>query len=86
MYSYLYIFVFLVLIMFLLRVFIPVFIWLLPVIFVYFIVKSIFSKKKKQPEQDFYQYTETKKGNYSSNNSDVIDVDYIVVDEEINTQ
>lgn len=86
MYSYLYIFVFLVLIMFLLRVFIPIFIWLLPLILIYFIVKSIFSKKKKQPEQDFYQYTETKKEEYSSNSKDVIDVDYTVVEEKTNTQ
>lgn len=88
MYNYLYIFCFLILIMFLLRLFIPIVIWLLPIILVFIVIRSLFARKKQTHQEEYYQYDDTSntKQSYTQSDGDVIDVDYTVVDEETNTQ
>ena len=76
-YSYLYIFCVLILLMFLIRIFLPFIVYLIPILFIVFVLKSIFSKKEKHT----YEYKEEYSENMNSS-PDIIDVDYKVVDEK----
>lgn len=85
-YGWIYlVFVFLI-IMFLMRFLMPVFIFLLPILFVFYIVKALFgSKKKTYTHTTSYDETYHNQDSTSQNQSrdpNVIDVDYKVVDEK----
>ena len=72
---------------FLIRIFVPFIVYLIPVLLVVFVVKSLIdnSKKKKEPEEEYTEYKENTDYQHSYTSEDIIDVDYTVVDEENNT-
>ena len=78
-YNYLYLIGSLILLMFVLRFFIPLLICLIPVFVIVYFIKRIMNKKKEEKEE--YEYYETNSSSYNAQ-SDVIDVDYKVVDVE----
>lgn len=79
--NYIYIFCLLVLFMFLVRIFVPFLIWLLPVFLVYFIIKSLFKRRKTKKEETYQQQDYQ---SYSQYNNDIIDVDYTVREDDTN--
>lgn len=79
--NYIYIFCLLVLFMFLVRIFVPFLIWLLPVFLVYFIIKSLFKRRKIKKEETYQQQDYQ---SYSQYNNDIIDVDYTVREDDTN--
>lgn len=83
-YSYIYLFCLLILFMFIMRFFLPLIIYLIPVFFIVFILKTIFGSKKKTQTHESYDHNQDTyyQQNQQSSNPDVIDVDYKVVDEE----
>lgn len=79
--NYIYIFCLLVLFMFLVRIFVPFLIWLLPVFLAYFIIKSLFKRRKTKKEETYQQQDYQ---SYSQYNNDIIDVDYTVREDDTN--
>lgn len=85
-YGWIYFVLIFLVIMFLMRFLMPVLIFLLPILFVYYIVKAIFGPKKKTYTHTT-SYDETYQNQQSTSQSqsrdpNVIDVDYKVVDEK----
>jgi Ca2+/Na+ antiporter len=90
-YNYLYLVLLLVLFMFLARIFLPIVIYLLPVFLIIYIVKSIIKYRKIKKEMNNNEYTQTthstNQNHTYSSDSDIIDVDYKIVEEkETDTQ
>ena len=85
-YSFLYILCFLIIAAFLIRIFVPFIVYLFPVFLIVFVIKSFMNNRKSiEPEQEYSEYQEDTNYQNSYTSSDVIDVDYTVVDEETNT-
>ncbi len=84
-YSFLYLLIFMMIIMFVLRIFLPIVIWLLPVFIVLWLITTIFrSRPKRKDQTTTYDQTYYQQDTYQqqSSNPDIIDVDYKVVDEK----
>lgn len=83
-YNFLYSLCFLILMMFLLRIFLPFLIYLIPVFLVVYIIKALSRKKKTNNStyEETYYHQDTYNQPNQSSNPDIIDVDYKVVDEE----
>lgn len=81
-YSFIYLFIALILIMFLIRLFLPLFVYLVPILVVIWVVKHRFDRKKKEKAESEQTY-EYHQSTYDTS-SDIIDVDYTVVDEQNN--
>lgn len=84
-YSFLYLLIFLIIIMFVLRIFLPMIIYLIPVFVILWILGIIFRPKHKKEKTSTYEQTYYE-DTYQQQSSDpnIIDVDYKVVDEEQN--
>lgn len=88
-YSFIYLFCVLVLLMLALRFFLPFFIYLFPILIIFWIIKAIFRSRKRthqSKEDQAYYEQHSSYQNHQSSDPDIIDVDYKVVDEEDNTQ
>ena len=84
-YSFIYLFIVLILFMFVLRFFMPILIYLLPVFFIIWIIKAIFGGRHKTKTSTYdqtYYDQQTQQQNHQSSDPNVIDVDYKVVDEQ----
>lgn len=90
-YNNIYIYLFLVVlgIILVLRIFIPILIYLLPILCIAYLIKIFFgtrSQKQKTTTQRQQSYQQSTYQQTRSSQQDIIDVDYKVVDEEdINT-
>lgn len=92
-YSFIYLFCVLVLIMLALRIFLPIVIYLFPVLVIIAIVRILFNRRKTKQttyEQTYYNqdstyHQDTNYQNQYHGDPDIIDVDYKVVDEDENT-
>ena len=82
-YSYLYLISILILFMVVLRFFIPLLVYLIPIFVIVYLIRR-YLVKKKEPQKEEYDYYETNSSSYN-NQSDVIDVDFKVVDVEEST-
>ena len=81
-YNFIYLLCVLVLIMLALRLFLPILIVLIGVILVIWIIRKLFfSRRQSHEDQEYY---ESLYQDYQNQDSDVIDVDYKVVDEHEN--
>ena len=83
-YQFIYYVILVFVIMLAIRFFLPLMVWLFPFIVVFLIVRAIFKHKHEQEEaqnqsqrDDYYHQND-----YQDSSSDIIDVDYTIVDEE----
>lgn len=81
--QYIVLFILLILLMGIIRFFVPLLIYCIPVIFIIYVLRLLFGRRKQRKtyQQEYTQYDD---GNEQTMGSDVIDVDYKVVDEEEN--
>ena len=82
--SFLYLLIILVVLMVAIRFFIPLLVYLIPIIFIAYLIGMLvkYIKGKKNPEKDDVYEENYTYQDYQSNQSDVIDVDYKVIHEE----
>lgn len=82
-YGFIYLLCVLILLMLALRFFLPFVIYLLPVLIILWIIKRLFGRRRQthtsQEDQTYYESTYQ---NHQSSDSDIIDVDYTVIDEQ----
>lgn len=84
-YNFIYLLCVLVLIMLALRLFLPILIVLIGVILVIWIIRKLFfSRRQSYEDKENQEYYESLYQDYQNQDSDVIDVDYKVVDEHEN--
>lgn len=84
-YNFIYLLCVLVLIMLALRLFLPILIVLIGVILVIWIIRKLFfSRRQSHEDKEDQEYYESLYRDYQNQDSDVIDVDYKVVDEHEN--
>lgn len=84
-YNFIYLLCVLVLIMLALRLFLPILIVLIGVILVIWIIRKLFfSRCQSHEDKEDQEYYESLYQDYQNQDSDVIDVDYKVVDEHEN--
>lgn len=84
-YNFIYLLCVLVLIMLALRLFLPILIVLIGVILVIWIIRKLFfSRGQSHEDKEDQEYYESLYQDYQNQDSDVIDVDYKVVDEHEN--
>lgn len=82
--SFLYLLIILVVLMVAIRFFIPLLVYLIPILFIAYLIGMLvkYIKGKKNPEKDDVYEENYTYQDYQSNQSDVIDVDYKVIHEE----
>lgn len=82
--SFLYLLIILVVLMVAIRFFIPLLVYLIPILFIAYLISMLvkYIKGKKNPEKDDVYEENYTYQDYQSNQSDVIDVDYKVIHEE----
>lgn len=83
--SFLYLLIILIVCMVALRFFIPLLVYLIPIIFIAYLIGMLIKhiRNKKNPEkEDMYENENYTYQDYQSNNTDIIDVDYKVIHEE----
>lgn len=83
-YSFIYLFCILILFMLLLRFFLPIFIYLIPIFIIAWILKILFGRKRRRQSTSSSdrEYYESMYQEDQPTDPNVIDVDYKVVDEE----